>query len=295
MSNGEAEALTIEARGLRFPATARGDGPLVLLLHGFPDSYRSFDHQLPMLANAGYRAVAVSMRGYDPGNQPANRDYSQGELAADAIALADALSNEPVHLVGHDWGAAVGYTAAAIAPEKFRSLTTMAVPHSGRFLVDMRRHPRQLRLSWYMGFFQLPAVPERVVRRRDFAFLRWLWSKWSPGWNYSRDDFAPVAACFAQTEVVESALAYYRTAVDVPALFGIGRAPAILDVPVPTLAMTGADDGCISSEVFEAMSQPGDFSRGLKVQRIEGAGHFLHRERPEVVNAALLDWVRNHG
>ena len=294
MSIKNAETLTIEARGLRFPAVACGDGPLVLLLHGFPDTYRSFDQQLPVLADAGYRAVSVGMRGYDPGNQPADKDYSQRELAADAVALAAALSGEPAHLVGHDWGAAVGYTAAAMAPERFRSLTTMAVPHSGRFLVDMRRHPRQLRLSWYMGFFQIPGIPERTIRRNDFAFLRWLWRQWSPSWDFTPEDFAPVAQCFTQPEVVESALAYYRAAVDLPALFGVGRSPAILNIPVPTLAMTGALDGCISCDVFEAMSQPQDFPAGLDVRRIEHAGHFLHRERPEAVNAALLDWIAKH-
>ncbi|MEL7045958.1 MAG: alpha/beta hydrolase [Pseudomonadota bacterium] len=294
MSNGIARELTIDARGLRYPAVACGDGPVVVLLHGFPDTYRSFDQQLPILAEAGYRAVSVSMRGYDPGNQPADRDFSQKELAADAVAVAEALASEPVHLVGHDWGAAVSYTAAAMAPQKFKSLTTMAVPHSGRFLVDMRRHPRQLRLSWYMGFFQLPAVPERILRRNDFAFLRWLWRQWSPTWDFSCEDFAPVAECFAQPQVVECALAYYRAAVDLPALFGMGRAPAILNVPVPTLAMTGSRDGCISSDVFEAMSQPKDFPAGLEVKRVDGAGHFLHRERPDVVNAALLAWLAAH-
>jgi pimeloyl-ACP methyl ester carboxylesterase len=264
-------------------------------MHGFPDCSHSFDAQLPVLAEAGYRAVSVTMRGYATTNQPADGDYSQLTLAADALAIAEALDHHPAHLVGHDWGAAVAYTAAAIAPECFRSLTTMAVPHSGRFLADIARYPRQLRLSWYMGFFQLPGVPERVLRRGDFAFLRWLWRRWSPGWRFTEEEFRPVAECFAEPGVVKAALAYYRAAINPGAVLNPRKGARILDVPVPTLAMTGARDGCIASNVFEAMCRPQDFSGGLEVLRIDDAGHFLHRERPGPVNDALLGWLATHG
>jgi pimeloyl-ACP methyl ester carboxylesterase len=171
----------------------------------------------------------------------------------------------------------------------------MAVPHAGRFLAEIARYPRQLRLSWYMGFFQLPAVPERVIRRRDFAFLRWLWSQWSPDWDFTEEEFAPVADCFASPGVIKAALAYYRSAMAPATILRPTRSPAILDVPVPTLAMTGARDGCISADVFEAMCRDEDFPSGLAVRRIDDAGHFLHRERPGVVNDELLAWLAAHG
>jgi pimeloyl-ACP methyl ester carboxylesterase len=288
------EQLTLAIGPRYFSALAMGSGPVVLLLHGFPDCLRSFDAQLPAFAAAGYRAVAVAMPGYEPGSQRLDGTYDQATLAGEVVALIDALQAERVHLVGHDWGAAVGYAVAAMAPQRLHSLTTMAVPHGGRFMAEIGRHPRQLRLSWYMGFFQLPRLPEKVVRSGNFAFLRRLWRNWSPGWAFTDDDFAPVAGTFAQPGVVESALAYYRAAVNLRAMLTPGKQPAIFDVPVPTLAMTGAHDGCIDADVFEALCRDEDFSGGFEVQRIAEAGHFLHRERPQVVNERIIAWLDAH-
>lgn len=288
------EPLTFPVGSRSFSALAAGSGPVVLLLHGFPDCLHSFDEQLPALAGAGYRAVAVAMPGYEPGSQRLDGVYDQAVLAGDVIALIDALDVGRVHLVGHDWGAAVGYAVAATAPQRLHSLTAMAVPHGGRFMAEIARYPRQLRLSWYMGFFQLPGLPEHVVRRRNFAFLRRLWRTWSPGWNFTDEDFAPVAETFARPGVVESALAYYRAAVNVRAMLTPGKQPPMFDVPVPTLAMTGEREGCIAADVFEAMSRDEDFSGGLEVQRVADAGHFLHRERPQAVNDRIIEWLNGH-
>jgi len=288
------EPLKLAVGQRRFSALAAGSGPVALLLHGFPDCLHTFDRQLPALAAAGYRAVAIAMPGYEPGSQRLDDAYDQATLAGDVIALVDALGAARVHLIGHDWGAAVGYAVASMAPQRLHSLTAMAVPHAGRFMAEIGRHTRQLRLSWYMGFFQLPRVPEYVVRRRRFAFLRRLWRDWSPGWDFSDEDFAPVAAAFARPGVVESALAYYRAAVNVRAMLTPGKHPPIHDVPVPTLAMTGEREGCIAADVFEALCRDEDFSGGLEVQRIADAGHFLHREQPQAVNDRIIQWLDAH-
>lgn len=262
----------------------------MLMLHGFPDSYRSFEAQLHPIADAGYRAVAVTMRGYAPAAQPADGDYSQQALADDVLALADALGEERIHLVGHDWGAAVAYGAAAAAPQRVASLVAMAVPHPVRFLAEMRRYPRQLRQSWYMAFFQLPWLPEWTIRRDDFAFLRSLWQHWSPDWTFDDTDFATVAEAFRAPGVVEAALAYYRTAIRA----SLGGREEAFPVPVPTLALTGARDRCIAADVFRAALREDDFPAGLRVEVVEGAGHFVHRERPDVVNPMMLAWFAAH-
>lgn len=290
------KAIELRNSDLRFSATEQGEGPIVLLLHGFPDSLRTWDAQLGVLAGAGYRAIAVATRGYEPRSQPSDGDYSSPALAGDVLAWIDQLGGDPVHLIGHDWGASIAYTSAMAAPEKLLSLTTLSVPHAGRFLAEIHHYPRQLRLSWYILFFQLPGVADYIVRRRNFAFLRRLWKTWSPGWTFPDDEFDQVIEIFKQPGVVESALGYYRAAVGLDSLPWRRSHDTTLPWPidVPTLGITGKNEGCIAAEVFTSMMRPEDFPAGLKVVAVPDAGHFPHRERPDFVNSLFLDWLDAH-
>lgn len=281
---------------LRFTALAQGSGPVVLCLHGFPDNARSYRLQLPALARAGYRAVSVHLRGYEPTSIPADGDYSDAAIAGDIVAIVDQLGEDQVHLIGHDWGAIKSYTAAARAPERFKSLTTMAVPHIGRFMSDMTKHPKQLALSWYVFFFQLRGISDYAVRRKDYRFIRMLWRRWSPGWQPPEDEFLDVIASLKQPGVTLATLGYYRDLMNprnIP-LTAAAKQKAAFKVPVPTLALTGERDGCIDSDVFQALMREEDFPGGLSVQQVANAGHFPHQEQPEVVNALLLDWLGRH-
>ena len=290
------ESLDLHHGPLRFTALAQGKGPLVLCLHGFPDNARSYRFQLPALAAAGFRCVSLSLRGYEPGSIPADGSYTLEAIAGDVLAVADQLDAGPVHLVGHDWGAAVGYTAAALAPDRFSSLTAMAVPHSGRFLTAMARYPRQLALSSYMLFFQLRGIAEHMVARNDYDFIRRLWRKWSPGWELPEEEMRAVIATLGRPGVLKAALGYYRAALDPRALpyTAQARAQAMFQVPVPTLALTGENDRCIDTEVFIATMKEEDFPRGLETRQVANAGHFLHQEQPDVVNTMLLEWLGRH-
>ncbi len=288
------EELQLGNGPLRFSALAQGQGPVVLMLHGFPDTQHSWKDQLDAFAAAGYRAVAVAMRGYEPGSLPEDGDYSLESLASDVMAWVEQLGADRVHLVGHDWGAAVAYTVGRDYPERVLSLTTMAVPHSGRFLSEVHRYPRQLRLSWYMGFFQLRGIADRVVRRKQFAFLRKLWRDWSPGWDFTDADFQPVIDAFSQPGVVRGALGYYRAIPGAMPLGSAARAETRWKIDVPTLALTGAEDGCIDTEVFRSLMYEEDFPSGLRVEQVADAGHFPHLEQPDVVNELLLSWFADH-
>jgi pimeloyl-ACP methyl ester carboxylesterase len=210
------------------------------------------------------------------------------------VGWIDDLGQERVHLVGHDWGAVIGYAAAALAPERLHTLTTLAIPHPGRLQKEgIRKLPSQIRNSWYMIFFQLRGLADRVVQARDWAFIEKLWRDWSPGWELPAEELATVKETLAQPGVKKAALAYYRSA------FGF-RSPAAKEtarllgspIRVPTLALTGALDGCMDTRLHDLAMKPEDFPAGFRVVRVEGAGHFLHQEKPEEVNRILLDWLQ---
>ena len=290
-SHFELERLSFRHGTLTFSAQAMGEGPTVLCLHGFPDNAGSYRHQLSALAEAGYRAISLTLRGYEPSSIPADGDYTMETISTDILAVIDKLDIGPVHLVGHDWGAAVAYVAVAAAPERFKSLIVMAVPHAGRFARQGLWIPKQLRLSWYMGFFNIPWLSDWVVQRQDYAFIRKLWRDWSPGWQPEPGVLDDVIHTLSQPGVRSAALGYYRAALSIKALL-VSAAEAHYPVPVPTLAMSGERDGCIASDVFEQLMVEQDFPKGLIFSRIAEAGHFLHQEQPGQVNRKIVDWLK---
>ena len=286
--------VTLRHGALEFTAYSQGIGPLVLCLHGFPDNANSFREQLPVIAAAGYRVVTVTMRGYEPSSQPLDYDYSLPSIAQDVMAFIDQLGEQQAHLLGHDWGAAVAYTAGATAPEKFKSLIAISVPHCGRFLNEIIKYPKQLRLSWYMLFFQLPGIAEYAFARNDYQLLRRLWRNWSPSYTPPEEVLANIVQDFKQEGVCKAALSYYRTTLTLKAFTRSARADARFKVQVPTLAITGTEDGCIDSDVFQKMSLEEDFPAGLTVEQIAGAGHFPHQERAAMVNKLILSWLNRN-
>lgn len=286
------ETIQVKARGLTFPALSCGEGPLVLCLHGFPDCQRSFRLQLPALAAAGYRAVAPALRGYAPSCQTALSETHALAAAEDAIAIADALTDGPAYLVGHDWGAIATYLAVASAPARFKAAVTMAVPHPLGMAHSLPKLPKQLRASWYMFFFQLPGIAEQALRNRDFALVDKLWRDWSPDFALPAAERDAIAATFREPGVVEAALAYYRELFKVQSATS-KRSLALLARPIatPLLALTGARDGCILSELYDHAMGPRWLS-DCTVERMEGVGHFLHQEDPARINQRLILFLR---
>jgi pimeloyl-ACP methyl ester carboxylesterase len=271
-------------------AGAKG-APVVLCLHGFPDAPTTWRHQLPALAAAGYRVVAPAMRGYEPSSQPANADYTVAEMASDVLAWANQLGGR-IHLVGHDWGALVAYAVAAREPSCFASLTALAVPHPGRIQTASRGVPGQLLNSSYVGFFQVPGLSDWALRRDDWAWVRRLWRRWSPSYTMPSEDWRALRSTLEAPGVARAMLAYYRQNAG-PAMM-LGRRDMMAGrrtVAVPTLAITGVEDGCIDTRVFVRAMRDEDFPGGLRVERVGGAGHFVHLERPGAVNALLLSWL----
>src|SRR5262245_49547048 len=176
----------VRANGIEFAYVEEGEGPPVILLHGFPDTARSWSHQMRPLADAGFRAVAPWLRGYPPTEIPRDGYFDRGTLAADARELLRAFGGgEPVDLVGQDFGASIAYHVLAAWPELVRRAVVMAVPHP---VAGRRGHlsAKHVHRSFHWWFFQLPGLPERALAADDFAFVDYLWAYWcAPG---HRDD-----------------------------------------------------------------------------------------------------------
>lgn len=266
----------VRANGMEFAYLAAGEGPLVLCLHGFPDTAWSFGDLIGRLAAAGYRAIAPFMRGYAPSDIAPDRDYSCLALGRDVIALLEHLEVPDAALVGHDWGAAAAYAAAALRPDRIRRVVTAAVPHLRRFLLRPTR--AQLRRSSYMFKFQLPGWPERRIRRDDFAWLLDLARSWSPGWELPPAYVERVKQAFAEPERLRAALGYYRA---MPRMLFAREAWQYLLQPlrVPARVIYGEQDQCIAAEMFQDMEHL--FADEYQLVGIPKAGHFIHLEAPE--------------
>jgi len=294
------ERLTVTNGPLEFHALSCGlkenEGkPLIICLHGFPDNARSFRFQLPAFASAGYRVIAPTLRGYEPSSQPEDKDYSLAALGRDVIAWMDGLGEEKAHLIGHDWGAGITYVAGALAPERFDSLTTIAVPHAARLPEGMREVPSQLKNSWYMMFFQLRGIAEIVVERNDWALVKKLWKDWSPSFDLPEEEWANLRETFEAPGVKRAMLSYYRQNVSPGIMLGFKKteATSLTTVPVRTLAITGEEDGCMDTQLYDHVFLKEDFPNGFRVERIQGAGHFTHQEKPEEINRLILDWLKS--
>lgn len=284
----------VRASNMNFTVLEMGEGPLALCLHGFPDTAHSFRHQMPVLAQAGFQAVAPFMRGYSPSEAAPDGRYDSPVLSEDALALITALGYKEAVIFGHDWGAVAAYGAAAAAPDRVRKLITVAVPYGNRFFEALVTNYAQQRRSWYMFFFQT-AIAEAAVSFNDFAFLEKMWADWSPGWKWAAEDMEALKRCFRAKGTLEAAIGYYRAtfgpALRSPADPNALAAAMATPINVPALMIHGRDDGCIGAELLTGMEAL--FPKGLKIEVMPGAGHFVHQERPEQVNELMLEFLKS--
>ena len=278
-----------ERTGLSYLCSGAEDAPLVVCLHGFPDIPRTWAALTEDLSGAGYRVVSPWLPGYAPSSLEGPFDIPT--LGRTILSLIDELSpSESVRIVGHDWGSVIAQYALAKQPERFRAAVTLAVPHVLAVETNIERYPRQLQRSAYMGFFQLPIVSDRALKFRNYRFVERLWHTWSPGFDPGVDYFEELKQCLRAS--MPAPLKYYRAMASIKAVREIRATVGAGPIVVPTMHLHGERDGCTGREIAE--DQDEHFSSMFEMVMLADAGHFLHLERPDVVNAAILRWFSTH-
>jgi pimeloyl-ACP methyl ester carboxylesterase len=259
------------------------DGPVVVLLHGFPQFNTSWHKVIPRLTAQGYRCLAPNQRGYSPGARPKRRrDYRTTELVEDLRALIEASGASRVHLVGHDWGAAVAWGAAAAYPEQLATVSPVSVPHPAAFLRSFVSS-RQALSSYYMYLFQLPLLPERLLlggRGEADLLVKALRSGGQSAEAAERD-----ARSMAQPGMLTAALNWYRA---IP----LSDVPGTKKITVPTLYVWSDRDVALSKR---AAQNTGRYVSGeYRFETLHGVSHWIPEEQPDVLADLLLDWFAAH-
>jgi pimeloyl-ACP methyl ester carboxylesterase len=280
LSHGDADV----GGDVRLHYVEAGEGPLVVLLHGFPEFWYSWRRQIPALAQAGFHVVAPDMRGYDLSDKPQSwRSYDTGLLADDVAGLIRSFGEQSAYIVGHDWGAAVAYTVAMNHPEVVRRLAILNVPHPARMLEGFRTL-KQLRKSWYMFFFQIPRLPEHLIARDDFSFAKRSLRADSKD-AFSDEDLERYVEAWSQPGALTGMINYYRAA--------LRRSPRkalaqMKPIEAQTLVIWGMRDRHLGSELAEPAPE---WVPNVRVKRIPDATHWVQHDAAERVNELLVEFL----
>lgn len=280
-----AEAVRLPTNGIELHGIAAGppDGPLVVLLHGFPEFCYGWRRQIGPLAAAGLRVLAPDQRGYNLSAKPAAVEaYALDPLADDVLGLADALGRRRFAVVGHDWGGVLAWHLAARNPERIARAVVLNAPNLAAAQRYARTSPSQMLKSWYVAFFQLPRLPERLLGLGDFAWLRNAMTTTSRPGTFSAEDFRRYRAAWAQPGALTAMLNWYR------ALPMARRSPFPERVRVPLRAIWGDRDAFLNAELAEAGLASCDQGEAVHIAE---ATHWLQHEEPARVNRLLIEFL----
>jgi len=264
-----------------------GKGPLIVLLHGFPECWYAWRFQLPALAEAGYRVVAPDLRGYNLSDKPKGvAAYRLGCLVGDVKELIQALGEDSAVVVGHDWGGVIAWQLAMSEPQVVKKLIILNAPHPQRYLEALKT-PEQLLRSWYVVFFQLPWLPELMIRGFGFAGLRQrLLNEPVHADAFDEASVEVYQQALAQPGALMAALNYYRAG------FGSlqrGLRQPMRPIEMPTLVIWGEQDRYLGINLLQGLEP---WVKNLTVERIADASHWVQAEVPERVNERILRFLR---
>lgn len=276
-----------QLNGVKLHYVACGDGPLVVLLHGFPDFHGGWKHQIPALCEAGFRVIAPDLRGYNLSSKPQRLcEYSISRLSDDVKALIHHEGAQKAAVVGHDWGGAIAWHLAMFHPRCVSKLVALNAPHPVAFARELK-NPKQWLKSWYILFFQLRYWPEIAIRWRDFYFLRRVFRNDPTRRDaFSDEDIEDAINALKQRGALTSALNYYRAL----------RCPLpekqrkMKRIKVPTLLLWGERDSYLGVGMSHDLEA---WIPRIEVQRFADASHWLQRDEPQRVNEAIIRFLRS--
>lgn len=284
----------VETNRIRLHCVTQGEGELVILLHGFPEFWYSWRHQIPALAQH-FKVVVPDLRGYNDSDKPAS-GYDLDTLSADICGLIENLGYKRAHLVGHDWGGTIAWHVAQTFPHLLDRLAVLNAPHPQRFLQELLSNVDQVRRSWYWLAFQVPGLPEWLIRQNLRLFVKNLFQEQAVRKGaFSAKDAAIYQAALAKPGVLAAALSYHRQLLSPQAWLHhlqnpIWATAAIDPVTVPTLVLWGAEDALLSRKLTEGIDRW--VKAPLRLKTIPDCGHWIQQEVPQTVNRELLNFLR---
>lgn len=278
----------VDSGGVKIHVVEQGpeDGSPVLFLHGFPEFWWSWRHQLTACANAGYRAVAMDLRGFGESDRPEDVGaYALPNSLGDVGVVVESLGGR-VALVSHDWGGALGWAYTAISPDNVERCVVMNLPHLNA-MADRPRNLQQLQMSWYMFFFQFEGVAEEVLSRNGYELLR-LWFYDTASVKLGEDEIARYIELFSRPGALTAGLNWYRANVPPESLMA-DQGRLLPPITCPTMVLWGLDDAYLS---FELGRRSGEFvDAPFALHTFPDTGHWIQQERPDEVNTLLLEFL----
>ena len=297
---------TIRTNGIHLHCAVAGKGPLVILLHGFPECWYSWRHQIEALSPY-FRVVAPDLRGYGDSDKPQGvSSYTLPSLTADVRGIVEAFGAHQAVIVGHDWGGALAWAFAATYPDQTARLIVLNCPHPGVFARHLSSNPRQVLRSWYMFFFQIPWVPEYALTAQDHWAIGRIFRATASREDAFRDeDVERYKRAAAQPGALTAAINYYRAAfrgrqalallpapIRCVAELLVGPIPYPVSAPkieAPTLLIWGEDDPFLGKELTEGMEPL--FKGRFETKYIAGCSHWVQQEEPRLVNQYILEFL----
>ena len=274
----------VNVRGINYAYLKKGSGISVIILHGFPDNAISYTSTMDALAKSNFECFTPFLRGYYPTDLSKDGNYSVKDIAQDILAFADALNIDKFHLIGHDWGASIGYTIALLAPERVINLTAVSIPHPRAIKPSLKL----LYQARHFVLFQFHKFSLWYTKRNNFAYIDYIYKWWSPKWNAPKAFTDRIKACYSKPGYLDAALGYYRS-------FGKDARDknkakfSAQKTTVPTLVVVGDSDGALNNAAFENMANC--YTNDYEIKWIKDAGHFPHQEKPNEFEDIVVNYL----